>query len=320
MTLHISEDEVKRLLDMPAAIEAVEEVFRLQGEGLVHNVPRRRAVGKSTVLHLMAAAVPPLDRIGFKAYTTGPSGARFVINLYRESSGELDAVIDAGRLGQLRTGAASGVSAKYMAREDAKIAAIIGSGYQARTQLEAIAHVRQLSKAYVFSRSPENRAAFAAEMSQSLDLEVEPVDAPETACARADIIVAATSSATPVVKGDWIAPGAHVAAMGANRIQARELDDAAVGGFDLIAVDDIEQSRIESGDLADAVDGGVIAWDEVVHLGDIVAGRLTGRTYRSQMTLFKSLGIALWDIAVAHRLYEIAVQDGAGTALPSFGG
>ena len=205
MTLHISEDEVKRLLDMPAAIEAVEEVFRLQGEGLVHNVPRRRAVGKSTVLHLMAAAVPPLDRIGFKAYTTGPSGARFVINLYRESSGKLDAVIDAGRLGQLRTGAASGVSAKYMAREDAKIAAIIGSGYQARTQLEAIAHVRQLSKAYVFSRSPENRAAFAAEMSQSLDLEVEPVDAPETACARADIIVAATSSATPVVKGDWIA-------------------------------------------------------------------------------------------------------------------
>ncbi len=320
MTFHISEDEVKRLLDMPAAIEAVEEVFRLQGEGLVHNVPRRRAVGKSTVLHLMAAAVPPLDRIGFKAYTTGPSGARFVINLYRESSGELDAVIDAGRLGQLRTGAASGVSAKYMAREDAKIAAIIGSGYQARTQLEAIAHVRQLSKAYVFSRSPENRAAFAAEMSQSLDLEVEPVDAPETACARADIIVAATSSATPVVKGDWIAPGAHVAAMGANRIQARELDDAAVGGFDLIAVDDIEQSRIESGDLADAVDGGVIAWDEVVHLGDIVAGRLTGRTYRSQMTLFKSLGIALWDIAVAHRLYEIAVQDGAGTELPSFGG
>ena len=320
MTLHISEDEVKRLLDMPAAIEAVEEVFRLQGEGLVHNVPRWRAVGKSTVLHLMAAAVPPLDRIGFKAYTTGPSGGRFVINLYRESSGELDAVIDAGRLGQLRTGAASGVSAKYMAREDAKIAAIIGSGYQARTQLEAIAHVRQLSKAYVFSRSPENRAAFAAEMSQSLDLEVEPVDAPETACAQADIIVAATSSATPVVKGDWIAPGAHVAAMGANRIQARELDDAAVGGFDLIAVDDIEQSRIESGDLADAVDGGVIAWDEVVHLGDIVAGRLTGRTYRSQMTLFKSLGIALWDIAVAHRLYEIAVQDGAGTELPSFGG
>ena len=151
---------------MPAAIEAVEEVFRFQGEGLVHNVPRRRAVGKSTVLHLMGAAVsPPLDRIGFKAYTTGPSGARFVINLYRESSGELDAVIDAGRLGQLRTGAASGVSAKYMARDDAKIAAIIGSGYQARTQLEAIAHVRRLSKAYVFSRSPENRAAFAAEMS-----------------------------------------------------------------------------------------------------------------------------------------------------------
>ena len=320
MTLHITEDEVERLLDMRAVIGAVEEVFRFQGEGLVHNVPRRRAVGKSMVLHLMGAAVSPLDRIGFKAYTTGPSGARFVINLYRESSGELDAVIDAGRLGQLRTGAASGVSAKYMAREDAKIAAIIGSGYQARTQLEAIAHVRQLSKVYVFSRSPENRAAFAAEMSDNLDLDVQPVDDPETACSEADIIVAATSSATPVVKGDWIAPGAHVAAMGANRIGARELDDAAVGGFDLIAVDDVEQSRIESGDLAGAVDAGVISWDEIVHLGDIVAGCLPGRSYRSQMTLFKSLGIALWDVAVAHRLYEIAVQDGAGTELASFGG
>ena len=172
----------------------------------------------------------------------------------------------------------------------------------------------------MFSRSPENRAAFAAEMSESLDLEVEPVDDAETACARADIIVAATSSATPVVKGDWIAPGAHVAAMGANRISARELDDAAVGGFDLIAVDDIEQSRIEAGDLAGPVEAGVISWDEVVHLGDIVAGRVPGRSYRSQMTLFKSLGIALWDVAVAHYLYERAVQDGAGTELASFGG
>ncbi|MCY4109670.1 MAG: ornithine cyclodeaminase family protein [Chloroflexi bacterium] len=319
MTLHITEDEVNRLLDMPAAIDAVEQVFRFQGEGLVHNVPRRRAVGKSMVLHLMGAAVSPLDRVGFKAYTTGPSGVRFVINLYRESTGELDAVIDAGRLGQLRTGAASGVSARYMAREDAKIAAIIGSGYQARTQLEAIAHVRKLSKAYVFSRGPENRAAFAAEMSESLGLEVEPVDDAETACERADIIVAATDSATPVVEGDWIAPGAHVAAMGANRISARELDDAAMGGFDLIAVDDVEQSKIESGDLSGAVDNGVISWDEIVHLGDIVAGRVPGRSYRSQMTLFKSLGIALWDVAAAHYVYERAIQEGVGTELASFG-
>ena len=319
MTLHISEHDVDRLLDMPTAVDAVEQVFRLQGQGLVHNVPRRRAVGKSMVLHLMGAAVSPLDRVGFKAYTTGPSGVRFVINLYRESTGELDAVIDAGRLGQLRTGAASGVSARYMAREDANVAAIIGSGYQARTQLEAIAHVRELSKAYVFSRSLENRAAFAAEMSQSLSLEVEPAGDAETACEQADIIVAATDSAIPVVKGDWIAPGAHVAAMGANRISARELDDAAMGGFDLIAVDDIEQSKIESGDLSGAVDNGVISWDEIVHLGDIVAGRLPGRSYRSQMTLFKSLGIALWDVAAAHSVYERAVQEGAGTELASFG-
>jgi ornithine cyclodeaminase/alanine dehydrogenase-like protein (mu-crystallin family) len=156
-------------------------------------------------------------------------------------------------------------------------------------------------------------------MADRLGVEVEPVDDPETACSQADIIVAATSSSTPVVMGSWIAPGAHVVAMGANRIQARELDDAAVGGCDLIAVDDIEQSKIESGDLSEGVDKGVISWDEIVHLGDVVAGVAPGRRYRSQMTLFKSLGIALWDVAVAHRLYEVAVREGAGTELPVFG-
>jgi len=318
MTLHISEREVHCLLDMPTAIDAIEEVFRLQADGLARNVPRRRAIGEKATLHVMAAAIPSLDRLGFKAYTTGPSGAHFLINLYRESTGELDAVIEANRLGQLRTGAASGVSAKYLARDNAKVLTIIGSGYQARTQLEAIAHVRRLSTAYVYSRDSRNRTTFAGEMSEQIGINVEPVDDPKKACSKADIIVSATNSSTPVIKASWIFPGAHLIAMGANRIQAQELDVGVVDLIDLITVDEIEQCTIESGDLSQAVQNGALSWSAVVNLADVVAGRHPGRSHPDQTTLFKSLGIALWDVAVAHRLYEKAVQHGIGTKLTSF--
>ncbi len=318
MTLLITEAEVERLLDMPTAMEAVEEVFGFQGQGRAQNVPRRRAMGDKGVLHMMSAAISPLDRIGFKAYVTGPSGARFVINLYRESSGELDAIVEAGRLGQIRTGAASGVSAKYLAREAAASLAIIGSGYQARTQLEAIALARELSHVRVYSRDERNRSGFAAEMSMRLGLEIEPVGDAESACRDADIIVTATSSRTPVLMGSWIGAGTHVVAMGANRIQSRELDDAAVAGFDLIAVDDVEQAKIESGDLSAAVEHEVLVWDNFAHMGAIVAGSAPGRSSDEDKTLFKSLGVAIWDIAVAHRVYEKARREGLGTDIPMF--
>lgn len=318
MALLITEVEVERLLDMPTAMDVVEEVFGFQGQGRAHNVPRRRAMGDTGTLHMMSAAISPLDSIGFKAYFTGPAGARIVVNLYSESSGELEAIIEADRLGQIRTGAASGVSAKYLAREAAASAAIIGSGYQARTQLEAIALARELSRVRVYSRDDRNRSGFAAEMSTRLGIEIEAVGDAESACRDADIIVTATSSSAPVLEGSWIAAGTHVVAMGANRIQSRELDDAAVAGFDLIAVDDVEQAKIESGDLSAAVENDDLDWDDVVHMGEIVAGSAPGRSSDEDTTLFKSLGVAIWDIAVAHRVYENARREGLGTEIPLF--
>ncbi|MDP6756804.1 MAG: ornithine cyclodeaminase family protein [Chloroflexota bacterium] len=318
MTLLINESEVENLADMPMAMEAIEDVFRMQNSGAAINSPRRRVSGGTTTLQLMGGAVPGLDRIGFKAYVGGVGGARFIVNLYRESTGELDAIIEAGHLGQLRTGAASGVSAKLMARPDAGVATIIGSGYQARTQLEAVARVRKLTAARVHSRDAARREAFAAEMSSRLDLSVVACATGREACVGADLIVTATSSAEPVLAGDWIEPGAHVMATGANRIQARELDAAALASFDLVAADDIGQAKIESGDLTAAVAAGDFAWEDIVPLADIAAGAVEGRGDPRQRTLYKSLGITIWDIALADRVYRAARAAGAGAEIAMY--
>ncbi len=312
MTLLLSEREVDSLADMTMAMEAVEDVFRMQARGQAINLPRRRVGGRHTSLHLMGGAIPAIDRIGLKAYIGGAGSTHFLVNLYRESTGELDAIIEAGRLGQLRTGAASGVSAKHLARTDAGVVAVIGSGYQARTQLEAVSLARDLTSARVYARDPDRRERFAAEMSAALNLDVVPVTGGEEACAGADLVITATNSPDPVLAGSWIAPGTHVMAMGANRIQARELDDASLASFDVIAADDIEQAKIESGDLTAAVEIDAIGWDGIVQMGDIVAGVAPGRDSPRQRTLFKSLGIAIWDIALADHIFRAAIAAGVG--------
>ena len=318
MALLIAEHEVDSLLNMAAAMEVVEEAFKLQGEGSALNLPRRRVSGGHSTVHIMGGALPGLDLIGIKAYVTGPTGVRFVVNLYRESTGEPLAIIEADRLGQLRTGAASGVSAKYLAREDAQIVGVFGSGRQARTQLQAVAAARKLAMARVFSRDAEHRRAFGREMSVLLGINVAPTADPEQVAREADVIITATSSAEPVLKGEWIRPGTHVIAMGANRMTARELDDVAMESFDLIAVDDIEQSKLESLDLAAPIERGAFGWEDLVHLGDVAAGKVPGRLDVRHKTLFKSLGIGLWDVAVAGRVYQAARARGLGTEIPMF--
>lgn len=318
MTLLISEDEVQELADMNMALSAIEGVLHLHGSGDAINLPRRRLNGGHTTLQLMGGAIPSADRIGYKAYVGGGGATRFVVNLYRESTGELDAIIEAGRLGQLRTGAASGVSAKFLAREDASIVGIIGSGYQARTQLEAVAAVRTLTSTRVFSPSACNRKRFAQEMSERLSIDIDPVASGEEACAGAGLIITATNSVEPVIEGHWVAPGCHLMAMGANRLEARELDSDLLASIDLIAADDIEQAKFESGDLVSAVEMGLFAWDSVIRMGDIVAGVRPGRTSLKQRTLFKSLGIAIWDVALADMIYRAAIDAGLGTKLDMY--
>ena len=202
-----------------------------------------------------------------------------------------------------------------MARPDAATVGVIGSGFQARTQLEAVSKVRDLSAARVYSPNPERRSAYASEMSERLGFEVIPVDSARASVAGADIIITITSSRTPVLHGEWLEPGMHVNAVGGADPYVTELDDAAVQRADLIVVDDRTQSRIESGELMMTAGRGLVLWEQMPELWELVSGRTPGRHRPEDVTLFKSLGMAIWDIAAAKAVYDRAVAEGAGLEL-----
>jgi alanine dehydrogenase len=317
MTLLLTESDVRALLTMPIALEAVEDSLRRQGKGELSLHPRRRVrFPDNAVLHYMAAGDPAGGYMGMKIYTVARGAARFVAPLFKSATGEMVALIEADALGQIRTGAASGVATKYLANSNARSAGIIGTGYQARTQLEAIAAVRRLERVRAFGRDPERRARFCREMSARIGVVVEPSNSGEEAVRGADIVITATSATKTVLEGAWLSPGAHLNAMGANWPQKRELDDTAVSRADLIVVDSIEQAKMEAGDLIQAFGETASRWDAVRELGGIVAGETPGRTNANQITLFKSIGIATWDLAVAVRVYELAVARGMGKSIP----
>jgi ornithine cyclodeaminase/alanine dehydrogenase-like protein (mu-crystallin family) len=317
MTLHLSEAEVQQILTMPMALDAVEEISRKQatGEVLIH--PRRRfELPSGGFFHYMAAADFTAGFLAMKQYTFVRGKIRFLVPLYEIASGDLVAMIEADYMGQLRTGAASGVATKYLARRDASVAAIIGTGGQAKTQLEAIAAVRKLKFARVYSRNAEHRKTFCEEMSARIGIAVEPANSASEAARGAHIICTATTASQPVLSGADLASGLHINAIGANHAHKRELDDEAVAGADVIVVDSVEQSRQEAGDLIIAFKGDEICWTGVKKLSDVVAGKVSGRTSDTEVTLFKSNGIASWDLAVAMRVYTQAREQGLGRSLP----
>lgn len=311
MAIFVTEDQVASLLEMPTAIEAVENIVRLHGEGLAFNHPRQRVRRQGVILHWMAATVPMWGLTGFKVYT--PRSALFF--LYG-ANGELLMVAEAARLGQIRTGAASGVATKFMARANSRTVGIIGTGFQAETQLIAICQVRQIERIFAYSRTPERREKFAQKMTEVLGIPVKPVASAEEAVENADIIVTITTSHNPVLLGSWLRPGTHINAAGSNSLVRRELDSEAVRKCQRIVVDDRNQAKIECGDLLSAVERGDLAWDRLPELGEVVCGKVKGRESEDEITLFESQGIALWDLAVGKVVYERAKAKGIGTELP----
>jgi len=300
---------------MEGCVEAVEAAFWQWGEGRADNRPRMRASVRGAVLHALAAGSDLWGRLAAKVYATSHEGARFVVLLFDARTSGLLAVIEAHRLGQMRTGAASGVASAWVARKEARSLAIIGTGWQARSQAKAIATVRPLEGIRAFGRDPERLREFCRETEAACGVKVTPSASAEEAVRGADIVVTATSSDQPVLKGAWLSPGAHVNAVGSNRVDRRELDDEAVRRAELIVVDSLEQARIEAGDLL-AVDSGS-PLDRALELKEIIAGRHPGRRGDSQITLFKSLGIGLEDLAAASLVFDRAVASGAGTTIPS---
>jgi alanine dehydrogenase len=319
MTLHISEDDVRQLLTMNAAISAVEEVSRKQAAGTVTIHPRRRfELPDRGFFHYMAAMDAADGYIATKQYTYAKGKLRFLVTLYSIATGELLALIEADYMGQLRTGAASGVATKYLAKKLAKVAAIIGTGGQARTQLEAIHSVRMLDAVYVYSREVQHRNKFCDEMSERLDVTCYARSSSSEAVEHAEIICTATTSAQPVLLGKDLAPGAHINAIGTNHAHKQELDEAAVARANVIFVDSLTQSRQESGDLIVPFTSHPERWAAVRELADLVGGKSPGRANDSQITLFKSNGIASWDLAAAVKVYKAAKEKGLGKDLPFY--
>lgn len=321
MTLFLDEKCVVGLVGMDDALEAIEQVFAAVGRGTVANVPRIRAPLKDGTLRITAAVLNDIGYYGVKVSSTTifESAAGRVFSLYKAGTGELAAIVQVFALGALRTGAASGIATKYMARPEASVLGIIGTGRQARTQAEAICKVRPIREIRVFSRSPENRARFCDDLAAT-GARIVAVDGAEQVVRGADVISTATTATAPVLLGGWLAPGAHVNAIGANYEYRRELDSEAVARAAVIATDDREQVRYEATDLAAPVADGVIGWDRVTSLGDIVAGNIPGRTTDEDITLFKSLGVAFEDVALAARAYEKALAAGVGRKLPDLAG
>lgn len=317
MALLLSEADVKNILTMPLALEAVEDSFRrlADGSAQVHSRQRLHIPGKS-YLHYMAAADAVSGYMGLKMYTSAKEGLRFLVPLFDAQSGDLLALIEADYLGQMRTGAASGVATRLMARADANTVGIIGTGLQARTQLEAIAALRPIASVRAFGRNAERREQFAKEMTDRLGLPVAAVTSAEEAVRDAAIVVTSTTSTNPVLEGRWLEPGMHINAIGANFPQKHELDGAAVRRCDIIAVDSREQSKMEAGDLIQMYGDDKRRWDSVSELAEIVAGAVPGRVNAEQITLFKSNGIASEDIVVAGRVYELARERGLGRQMP----
>jgi ornithine cyclodeaminase/alanine dehydrogenase-like protein (mu-crystallin family) len=310
--LLLTEDDVRQVLTMDMALQAVEEGLRKLALDEAVNIPRCRAQTDHAMLHVLSAAAKSLGYMGYKAYSTSRKGAQFHVSLFDGKTGSLLAILQADYLGQMRTGAASGVATQYMARHEANEVGLFGTGKQARTQLQAVCHVRKISRVQVYSPNEEHRRRFADDMSDLCRTEVIPVPRPELAAEDKDIVITATTSREPVLNGHWLAEGTHINAIGSNFLGKVEIDAVAVRRCESIVVDSKDQARLEAGDFVQPLEDGSIHWADIHELGQVIVGRYTGRAHPQDVTLFKSLGIAIEDIAVAGRVYEKAKATGLG--------
>lgn len=309
--LFLTEAEVSALLSVTDAIERLDEAFRALASGEAHVLPRQRVRLPGAGLQVMPAGYLEYG-LGFKAYASTKSGIHFYVMLFDSKTAFPVALFQANRLGQIRTGAASGVATRYMARPNATTVGIIGTGYQAETQLEAVVRVRQIEHVWCFSRTVEKREAFATQMSQRLGIDVQAVSDAEQAVRHADIVVTMTTAEAPVVRGAWLRAGTHINAAGSNQASRTELDTEAVRCAQRVVVDLQAQAYMECGDLIAAVQAGTFRWEQAYELSAIVAGLVTGRSTDQEITLFESQGIALEDIAVAHLVLTRARERGIG--------
>jgi alanine dehydrogenase len=312
-TLYVKEEQVEELVSVPEVIDILETAFQDQAVGRAWNNPRNRLRLPGTTLHMMAGAIP--GYFGYKAYTVTAGKTNFLFFLYSAQTTDLLAIIEADALGQKRTGAASGLATRILAKPDSSQATIFGAGWQAQSQLLAIDAARTLKRIWIASRRPERREAFIKKMQPQVKAELVSANSAEEAVRSSDIVTTITSSREPVLKGEWLSTGVHINAAGGNLLLRREIDDDVVLKANRLVVDSLDQSKIESGEFLGVIESGKRHWEDFIELRDVVAGFKPGRTNPSDITLFKSGGIGMEDVAIGKLIYERAVERQVGKTL-----
>ena len=315
MALILREDDVRSVLNMLDTVDILERAFAALADGDAVNSPRSRIVQNNGVLHILASAAPTLNALGFKTYTAFREGVRNVVMLFSGQDGQLLAIIEADWLGRMRTGGTSGLATRYLARTDAEVVGLIGSGKQAATQLMGVCAARPITTAFVYSRNKQKCSIFCDEMARLQNIDIRPVSSARQAVEFADILITATSSAEPVLQGEWLQPGCHINAIGSNWPVRRELDFATLQRSFLIVTDSKEQAEVEAGDFIIPVNEGLFAWDSVYELADVVGGKGPQRELPEDITLYKGLGTGLEDVATAALVYRLAQEQGSGIEL-----
>ena len=317
--LTLTNDDVKSLLTVKDAIEAVEQSFREVASGRVKMNRSYIDITHHEGTYLsMASYLQGANKLGIKivtAYKNNPSRFNLptimaTVILYRPETGERIAMMDGAHITSMRTGAASALATEHLAREDSHKVGIIGTGIQGRTHLAAICQVRKITECAAYDIDTTSCRRFVSDMTKQLGVPITAVQNPQEVVRRSDIIVTATTSSTPVVKGEWLREGSHLNSIMSISPTMRELDDQVIKSSKIV-VDDLETALKESGDLVMPIASGVISRDDIyAELGDIVIGRKKGRTNEKEITLFKSVGLPSHDVCVASKVYEKAVAAG----------
>ncbi|MGI8478869.1 MAG: ornithine cyclodeaminase family protein [Gaiellaceae bacterium] len=309
MPLYLTESDVSSLLEPADAVEVIEECFQRMARGAVENAPRRRLRLEEGSFADMAASDRELGVAGGKLYTASPAGATYVVCLFDAEKSELAAVIEGDQLGRLRTGAASGVAARHLARDDARTLGVLGCGHQAETQVACIrAALPAIERVVAYCRTPDRLGSFCERVG------AEAGESHGDSGAQ-DVVVTMTNSPDPVLRGEWLAPGALVIAAGANVASRRELDNAVLERASFVCCDSLETARIESGDLIEPIQAGVLDWLEVHELHEVVSGEVAGRQSDADVVVFKSNGLAAWDVALGAEAMRRAREQGVGISL-----
>tara|TARA_B100000949_G_scaffold74287_1_gene66240 strand:- start:196 stop:1149 length:954 start_codon:yes stop_codon:yes gene_type:complete len=312
MALFLRDEEVSRAVSMDDMLPAIESMQGHFGRGEAMVLPRKKIIASGGVLAVMGGGLFYDGVLGVKTYTVVRGTYSFQVSLYDAETGRLMCYTQANRLGQLRTGATTALAVKYLSNSDAATVGIIGTGYQAPTQLEAINKVRSIKSVKAFSRTAENRDAFAKTMTDSLGLAVSSASGAQEVVEGSDVVICIAAATEPVVNGEWLASGVTLIGAGPTTWRIREVDDAAIVRADKIFVDSVEQARDEAGDMASAVDRGLLQWSQLLELRHAVAGTVSGRDNHNQIVFAKMMGTGVADVAAAKLAYDKATEMGLG--------